>query len=120
MANPKQLFRRNSSWRKKVMRSLATDVIVHGKITTTEARAKKLRKYVDRLITKAKKGDLASRRKAESFLRNVKTKDGKDVGKYLFENLGPKYKDRNGGYTRIIKAPNRRGDSTKMAMIQLV
>ena len=120
MANPTQIFRRNATWRKKVMRSLATDVILHGKITTTETRAKKLRKYVDQLITKAKKGDLSSRRRAESFLRNVKTKDGKDVGRYLFESLGPKYKDRNGGYTRIIKAPARRGDSTKMAIIELV
>lgn len=120
MANPTQLFRRNSTWRKGVMRTLATDVIVHGKIETTEVRAKEVRRHVEKLITKAKKGTLASRRKAEAFLRPVTMKDGTTVGKYLFDKVAPKYKDRNGGYTRIIKSPSRRGDNTPMAIIELV
>jgi len=120
MANPKQLFRRNATWRKGVLRTLATDVIVHGRIETTETRAKEVRRFVDKLITKAKKGDLNSRRKAEAFLRPVKMKDGTPVGTYLFKTLGPKYKDRNGGYTRIIKSPSRQGDNTKMAFVELV
>ncbi|MCK5945762.1 MAG: 50S ribosomal protein L17 [Mycoplasmataceae bacterium] len=120
MANPTQLFSRNSTWRKGVNRTLATDVILHGRITTTETKAKEIRKHVERLITKAKKNTLASRRSAESFLRPVKRKDGTPVGKYLFETIGPKYKSRSGGYTRIIKAPTRRGDATKMAVIELV
>lgn len=120
MANPKQLFKRNTTWRKGVTRTLTTDVIVHGRITTTETRAKEIRRHVEKLITKAKKNTLASRRKAEAFLRDVETKDGVPAGKYLFETLGPKYKDRNGGYTRIIKAPTRRGDNTKMAVLELV
>ncbi|UWD34316.1 50S ribosomal protein L17 [Mesomycoplasma molare] len=120
MANPTQLFRRNSTWRKHVLRSLSTDVIVHGRITTTEARAKELRKHVDKLITRAKTNTLASRRLAASFLRDVKTKDGKSALSYLFDVVGPKYKDRNGGYTRIIKLPARLGDNSKMAIIELV
>ncbi|WKX02296.1 50S ribosomal protein L17 [Candidatus Mycoplasma mahonii] len=120
MANPTQLFKRNATWRKGVKRTLVTDVIIHGKITTTETRAKEISKHVDKLITKAKKNTLASRRKAESILRKVETKEGIPAGKYLFETLGPKYKDRNGGYTRIIKAPARRGDNTKMAVLELV
>ncbi|VEU59752.1 50S ribosomal protein L17 [Mesomycoplasma neurolyticum] len=120
MANPTQLFRRNSAWRKHVLRSLATDIIIYGRITTTEARAKELRKHVDRLITKAKKNTLASRRLAAAFLRNVETKNNKSALTHLFETLGPKYKDRNGGYTRIIKLPNRLGDNAKMAIIELV
>ena len=120
MANPTQLFKRNAAWRKGVYRSLATDVILHGRIETTEARAKELRKSVDNLITKAKKNTLASRRKAESILRPVYTNDGVPVGKYLFDTIGPKYKDRNGGYTRVIKVPSRVGDNSKMAIIELV
>lgn len=120
MANPTQLFRRNTKWRTSMMRSLATDVLVYGKIQTNLTRAKDLRKLVDRLITCAKKNTLASRRRAASVLRDVKTKDGVPALKYLFDTLGPKYKDRNGGYTRIIKIPARLGDNTKMAVIELV
>lgn len=120
MANPKQLFRRNATWRKGVLRTLSTDVILHGRITTTETRAKEVRRHVDKLITRAKKGTLDQRRRAEAWLRPVSTKDGTSIGKYLFNTIGPKYKDRNGGYTRVIKAPARRGDSTKMAIVELV
>lgn len=120
MANPTQLFRRNASWRKGVMRNLVTDVILHGKVETTEVRAKELKRHVEKLITKGKKGTLAARRKAETVLRPVETKDGVPVGKYLFETVAPKYKDRNGGYTRIVKTPARRGDNTPMAIVELV
>ncbi len=98
---------------------MATDVIVHGSVETTEARAKEVRRQVEKLITKAKKGSLAARRDAEAFLRPVE-KDGLSVGKYLFDKVAPKYKDRNGGYTRIIKTPTRSGDNTKMAIVELV
>lgn len=119
MANPVQIFRRDATWKKHVLRTLATDVIAHGKILTTEDKAKEVRRHVDKLITKAKKNTLASRRAAESFLRPVEV-DGMSIGKYLFTKIGPRYKDRKGGYTRIIKAPNRRGDNTKMAIVELV
>ncbi|MGL6125216.1 MAG: 50S ribosomal protein L17 [Metamycoplasmataceae bacterium] len=120
MANPHQLFRRNATWRKQVMRSLSTDVIIHGRITTTETRAKEVRRHVEKMITKGKINTLSSRRAAAAFLRDVKTKDGVPALKYLFETVAPKYKDRQGGYTRIIKLPARQGDSTKMAIIELV
>ena len=120
MANPTQLYRRNSTWKKSVLRNLVTDVIIHGKIETTEARAKEVKRHVEKMITKGKKGTLASRRNAEKFLRPITTSKGVPVGKYLFDTLAPKYKDRNGGYTRLIKTPTRRGDDTKMAIIELV
>ena len=120
MANPTQVFKRDATWRKGVLRNLVTDLIIHGKIETTEARAKEVRRHAEKLITKAKKGTLASRRAAESFLRPVSTNDGVKVGKYLFDTVAPKYADRNGGYTRIIKSPSRLGDNTKMAIIELV
>jgi large subunit ribosomal protein L17 len=96
-----------------------TDVIFHGKIETTEARAKELRRHVDKLITKSKKDDLHSRRKVESLLRPI-SKNDMPIGKYLFEKIAPKYKNRNGGYTRIIKSPNRKGDNAPMAILELV
>ena len=120
MANPTQLFRRNSSWRRGVMRSLATDVIVYGKITTTEARAKVLRSKVDKLITLSKKNNLAAKRQAMKYLRNVSLPNGQSALQHLFNTLGPKYKNRNGGYTRVVKLPPRRGDNAKVAIIQLV
>ncbi len=86
---------------------------------TTESRAKTLRRYVDKLITQAKTNTLASRRRAEAFLRPIEVQ-GQPIGKYLFEKIGPKYQTRNGGYSRIIKAPSRVGDNAKMAYIELV
>ena len=120
MANPHQLFRRNASWRKGVIRSLTTDVLLYGRITTTEVRAKEVRRFVEKMITKGKKGTLASRREVCAFLRPVFTKDNVSIDKYLFDTIAPEYKDRQGGYTRIIKLPSRQGDSTKMAILELV
>ena len=87
MANPHQLFRRNTSWRKGVIRSLTTDVILYGRITTTETRAKEVRRFVEKMITKGKKGTLASRREVVSFLRPVKTKNNVSIDKYLFAGI---------------------------------
>ena len=120
MANPTQVFKRDATWRKGVLRNLVTDVLLHGKVETTEARAKEVKRHVEKIITKGKKGTLAARRNAEKFLRPVETKDGTPIGKYLFDTIAPKYKDRNGGYTRLIKSPSRQGDNTKMAIVELV
>ena len=119
-SNPTQVFKRDATWRKHVLRNLVTDLIIHGKVQTTEARAKEVKRHIDKLITKGKKNTLAARRNAEKILRPVKTKDGIAVGKHLFEVLAPKYKDRKGGYTRLIKSPSRKGDNTKMAIIELI
>ena len=119
---------RTSSQRKALLRDLTTDLIVNGRITTTEARAKEVRKTADQMITLAKRGDLASRRKAAAFVRNVVAdvkEDGDNIRiqsalQNLFEELAPKYAERNGGYTRILKTMPRRGDGDKMVILEFV
>lgn len=119
---------RTSSQRKALLRDLTTDLIVNGRITTTEARAKEVRKTADQMITLAKRGDLASRRKAAAFVRNVVAdvkEDGNNIRiqsalQNLFEELAPKYAERNGGYTRILKTMPRRGDGAKMVILEFV
>lgn len=105
---------RNSSHRAAMMRNMVTSLLEHEKITTTDARAKELRKVVDRMITLGKRGDLHARRQAIKVIQ-----DRKVVGK-LFELIGPRYKDRPGGYTRIIKLGNRLGDNAPQVIIELV
>lgn len=105
---------RNSSHRAAMMRNMVTSILEHEKITTTDARAKELRKVVDRMITLGKRGDLHARRQATKVLR-----DRNVVGK-LFELIGPRYKDRPGGYTRIIKLGRRLGDKAPQVIIELV
>ena len=119
---------RTSSQRKALLRDLTTDLIVNGQITTTEARAKEVRKTADKMVTLVKHGDLASRRKAAAFIRNVVAdvkEDGDDIRiqsalQHLFEELAPKYADRNGGYTRILKTMPRRGDGAPMVILEFV
>ncbi|TPR53656.1 50S ribosomal protein L17 [Metamycoplasma neophronis] len=121
MANPKQLFRRNTEWWNHVERSLVTDLLIHGQVKTTLERAKRIRSNAEKMITLGKKNTLASRRQAAKFLRLIPSmQEGKDSLQYLFDVLAPKYQSRNGGYTRIIKVQNRQGDNAKMAVIQLV
>jgi large subunit ribosomal protein L17 len=97
-----------------ILANLATSLFEHGKITTTEAKAKRLRPRAERLITKAKKGDLHNRREVMKTIRD------KDVVHKLFAEIGPFFADRNGGYTRIVKTMPRKGDNAKMAIISLV
>ncbi len=111
---------RTADHRKALLRNLATEVILRGKIETTEMKAKELRSVVDNLITIAKKDDLAARRQAAAYVRNVSNKDGKSALSVLFEEVAPKYKDRQGGYTRVTKTGIRRGDNAPMAIIELV
>ncbi len=100
--------------RKALLRALATEVIRHGRITTTKVRAKAVRSEVEKMITLAKDGSLASRRQALGYLYD------KQLVHYLFEGVKERYGDRNGGYTRILKTVPRRGDNTEMAIIELV
>ena len=106
---------RTSAHRKAMLRNLTTDLIVNEKIVTTEKRAKEVRKFVDKMITYAKKGDLGSRRKALAFLNN-----DKDLVKKLFDEYATKYVDRKGGYTRIIKLKERIGDDALIVRLELV
>ncbi|MCO0832559.1 50S ribosomal protein L17 [Fructobacillus sp. W13] len=119
---------RTSSQRKAMMRDLTTDLLINGRIQTTEARAKEIRKTADQMITLGKKGDLAARRKAAAYMRNevadVK-EDGDNIRiqtalQKLFEDIAPRFAERNGGYTRILKTVQRRGDAAQMVILELV
>lgn len=102
------------SHEKLLLANLATSLFKHGKIKTTEAKARKLRPYAERLVTYAKRGDLASRRRTLAILHD------KDVAHALFEEIAPRYETRSGGYTRITKLGPRKGDNAPMAQIELV
>lgn len=111
---------RVSSHRKAMLRNLATDVIMYGQIQTTTTRAKEVRSIVDELITLGKRGDLHARRQAAQVLQDVvDPATGKTALQKLFDDVAPKYADKNGGYTRIIKTYNRKGDNAPMAVIGL-
>lgn len=97
-----------------ILANLATALFEHGRITTTEAKARRLRPVAERLISKAKRGDLHARRQVLSTIRD------KDVVHVLFAEIGPRYENRNGGYTRIVKIGPRKGDNAPMAVIELV
>lgn len=107
-------LRRTSEQKLALMRSLATSLIQHGAIETTEAKAKELRPFVEKLITKAKSGTLHARRLAG---RHVQQRAAADK---LFQEVGPKFATRPGGYTRILKIGHRKGDGAEMARIELV
>ncbi|OEU76913.1 MAG: 50S ribosomal protein L17 [Desulfuromonadales bacterium C00003093] len=105
---------RKPDHRQHMMRNMVTSFFEHEKITTTDTRAKELRKVVDKMITLGKRGDLHARRQALQVIRVPKV-----VGK-LFELIAPRYQQRPGGYTRIIKLANRQGDNAPMVIIELV
>ncbi|MBA0054116.1 50S ribosomal protein L17 [Streptomyces sp. AJS327] len=104
----------SAAHQKAMLGNLATNLFEHGRITTTEAKARRLRPVAERLITKAKKGDLHNRRQV------MRTITDKSVVHTLFTEIGPRYENRPGGYTRITKIGNRRGDNAPMAVIELV
>jgi large subunit ribosomal protein L17 len=99
--------------RKALLRSLTTQLIRHGRITTTKARAQAVRSQADKMITLAKDGSLASRRKALGYIYD------KQLVHALFDQVKERYSDRNGGYTRIIRTVRRRGDNAELAIIEL-
>lgn len=105
---------RRSDHRKAMMMNMTISLLDKERIETTLTRAKELRKFAERMITLGKKGELHDRRRAFAFLRN------EDLVFKLFTEIAPKYAERNGGYTRIIKTAIRRGDSSQMALIELV
>lgn len=115
-------FGRKADHRKALMRNLATSLIVHDKIETTEMKAMDLRSVVDELITIAKKNDLHARRQVLAFVKDVVADKatGKTAVQKLFDDIAPKYADRKGGYTRVMKTRNRKGDAAEMATIELV
>lgn len=101
--------------RRSILANLTKDIIMNGKVKTTETRAKEVRKFVDKMITYGKNASLVSRRKALAFFQN----DERPVKK-IFNELAPKYANRNGGYTRILKLTERRGDDALIVILELV
>ena len=106
---------RDSQHRRALLANLTKDVVMKESIETTEQRAKEVRKKVEKMITYGKSGTLVSRRKALAFLHN-----DNEVVKKIFDDLAPRYKERNGGYTRILKLDERRGDDALIVKIELV
>ena len=106
---------RDNKHRRSMLANQTKDVIMNERITTTETRAKEVRKFVDKMITYGKNGSLVSRRLALAFLQN-----DTEAVKKVFDELAPRYKDRNGGYTRILKTTERRGDDALMVILELV
>lgn len=119
---------RKSDQRKAMLRDLTTDLIINEYIVTTEARAKEVRKTVEKMITLGKRGDLHARRQAAAYVRNeIAEKDFNEETETfptalqkLFDDIAKRYEGRNGGYTRILKVEPRRGDAAPMAIIELV
>ena len=108
---------RTSSHRKAMMSNLASSLIIHKQIKTTDAKAKALRGYVERLVTYAKKGELHGRR---LILKSIKGSNNKSIANILIHEVAPMYADRNGGYTRIIKLANRKNDNSLVSLIEFV
>ena len=107
---------------KSMLRTLVTDLIVKGSVTVTLSTARDLVSLADKMVTYGKKGDLHSRRLAAAVIRDVWADEANRVTalKKLFDEIAPSYKDRNGGYTRVLKIANRRGDNAPMAIVSLV
>ena len=114
MAMKNRKLGRTSDQRRAMLRAMTTYLLENGQIKTTYARAKEVAPIAEKMITLAKKNNLAAYRQVLSYV----TKE--DVAKKLFDQIGPKYADRNGGYTRVLKMGPRRGDAAEMAIIQLV
>lgn len=113
---------RRSGARKALFRSMVTDLFVYERIQTTEAKAKELRSIAEKMITLAKRGDLHARRQVASFVRLEVADEttGQDAVQKLFSEIAPRFAERNGGYTRIMKMGPRRGDGAPMAILELV
>ena len=110
--NQGRKLNRTSAHRKALFRNMFLALIRHGRITTTDAKAKELRRFADRMVTLGKKGDLPARRRAFAFIQSHQ------VVKKLFDDIAPRFKDRNGGYTRVIKFGWRRGDAAQLSIIE--
>ena len=120
---------RNSTQRKALIRDLITDLIINDRIETTLCKAKELQRLADKMVTLGKKGDLAAIRQAAKLIRFEKAVEVNEEGEVqkeqyaiqkLFKEIAPKFADRNGGYTRVLKTGPRRGDAAPMAIIEFV
>jgi large subunit ribosomal protein L17 len=107
---------------RNMLRNVSTDLIIYGKVEVTAKVASQLKTTVDHLITLAKRGDLHARRQAAAYVRDVwaNKEETQTALQKLFNEIGPRYADRNGGYTRALKLGNRRGDNAPMCIVELV
>jgi large subunit ribosomal protein L17 len=110
--NQGRKLNRTSSHRKALFRNLVLALVQHERIKTTDAKAKELRRYADRMVTLGKRGDLAARRLAFAFMQS------RTAVKKLFDQIAPRFKERNGGYTRVVKFGVRRGDAAPLSIIE--
>ena len=108
---------RTASHRKALFSNLAASLVIHKKITTTDAKGKELRCYVERLVTYAKKGDVHGRRLIQ---KKIPGKRGKEIANILIHDIAPSYMDRQGGYTRLIKLNNRKNDNAPVSLIEFI
>lgn len=111
---------RNSAQRKALLRDLVTDLIINERIETTLYKAKELQRLADKMVTLGKKGTLAARVQAAKLVRFEQTEDGQFAIQKLFSVITPRYVERHGGYTRVLKTGPRRGDAAPMAIIEFV
>ena len=111
---------RNTAQRKALLRDLVTDLILNGSIQTTLAKAKELKRLADKMVTLGKQNTLASRRQAAKLVRPETDANGVYALNKLFDEIAPRFAERNGGYTRVIKLGVRRGDAAELAVIQFV
>ena len=110
-------FNRTASHRKAMMSNLASALIIHKRIRTTDAKGKELRGFIDRLVTYAKQEDVHARRLIQ---RRIQGKRAKQIANILIHDIAPTYKNRNGGYTRLIKLNNRKNDNAPVSMIEFI
>jgi large subunit ribosomal protein L17 len=119
MAGYSKLNRR-SDQRKAMLRDLVTQLIIHERITTTNVKAKEVQRLVEKMVTLGKKNTLASRRQAAQFVRFLDAGNDQNAIQKLFSDIAPRFTERPGGYTRVLKLGPRRGDATPMAIIEFV
>jgi large subunit ribosomal protein L17 len=112
--NSGRKLNRSGSHRRSLFRNLVLSLLRHGRITTTDAKAKELRRYADKMVTLGKQGDLNARRMAFAFMQS------RDAVKKLFDELAPQFKERPGGYTRVVKLERRRGDAAPLSVIEFI
>ena len=110
-------FNRTASHRKAMMSNLASALVLHKRIQTTDAKGKELRGFIERLVTYAKKGDLHGRRLIQ---KRIQGKNSKQIANILIHDIAPNYESRNGGYTRLIKINNRKNDNASVSLIEFV
>lgn len=119
MATYRKLNRR-SDQRKAMLRDLVTQLIIHERLETTEAKAKELSRLFDKMVTLGKKGTLEARKDAAKTVRFLDAGEDRNALQKLFDDIADRYKDRQGGYTRTMKLGPRRGDATEMVVIELI